>query len=41
MPNKYYPKNNEFTTGFLGGNFHDTGLNTFKTPHRVHKNYDA
>ena len=28
MPNAYFPKNNQFTTGFLGGNFHDTGLNT-------------
>ncbi|CAI2381978.1 unnamed protein product [Moneuplotes crassus] len=41
LPKKYFPKDNKFTGMFLGGNFSDTGLNTFKTPSRVHKNYDA
>ena len=41
FPNKYFPKNNRFTGSFLGGNFADTGLNTHKTPSRIHKNYDA
>ena len=41
VPKKYYPKNNQFTGTFLGGNFTDTGLNTVKTPSRVHYNYDA
>ncbi len=33
---KYYPRPENFTNTFLGGNFTDTGLNTFKTPSRVH-----
>lgn len=37
---KYYPRGVDFTKNFLGGNFHDTGLNTNKTPSRVHNNYD-
>ena len=41
FPKKFFPKNNRFTGTFLGGNFSDTGLNTFATPSRVHKNYDA
>ena len=41
FPKKYFPKNNKFTSTFLGGNFNDTGLNTFSNPSRVHKNYDA
>ncbi len=40
LPQKYYPRPESFTTTFLGGNFHDTGLNTFKTPSRVHATYD-
>ena len=28
FPKKYFPKNNQFTGTFLGGNFSDTGLNT-------------
>ena len=41
FPKKYYPKNNKFTNGFLGGMYGDTGLNTHATPSRVHKNYDG
>ena len=37
---KYFPRSVDFTKQFLGGNFHDTGLNTTKTPSRVHANYD-
>lgn len=37
---KYYPRTVAFTNQFLGGNFHDTGLNTNKTPSRVHNNFD-
>ena len=32
---KYYPRPESFTTTFLGGNFHDTGLNTNATHFRV------
>ena len=41
FPKKYFPKNNNFTSGFLGGNFTDTGLNTHLNPSRIHKNFDA
>ena len=41
FPKKYFPKNNRFTSTFLGGNFSDTGLNTHMNPSKVHKNYDA
>ena len=37
---KYFPRPESYTDTFLGGNFNDTGLNTFKTPSRVHQNYD-
>lgn len=40
-PDKYFPKDNGFTKGFLGGNKVDTGLNTFQTPSRIHKAYDC
>ncbi len=40
-PDKFFPKDNTFTKGFLGGTTVDTGLNTFKTPSRVHKAYDC
>jgi hypothetical protein len=40
LPTKYYPRPESFTDTFLGGNFNDTGLNTFKTPSRVHGNFD-
>ena len=41
FPKKYFPKNNYFTGTFLGGNFSDTGLNTFSTTSNVHKNLDG
>ena len=41
FPKKYYPKNNKFTSGFLGGNFTDTGLNTHLNPSKIHKHFDA
>ena len=40
-PTEYFPISTAFTKQFLGGNFSDTGLNTFKTPSRVHNLYDA
>ena len=40
LPTKYFPRPEAFTDQFLGGQFTDTGLNTFKTPSRVHANYD-
>ena len=40
LPTKYNPRPECFTNQFLGGNFNDTGLNTFKTPSRVHTTYD-
>ena len=36
LPSKYYPRPEAFTDQFLGGQFKDTGLNTTKTPSRVH-----
>ena len=41
VPTKYFPRPPKFTETFLGGQFADTGLNTHKTPHRVHGRYDA
>eukprot|EP00345_Euplotes_harpa_P000216 CAMPEP_0168323376 /NCGR_PEP_ID=MMETSP0213-20121227/3445_1 /TAXON_ID=151035 /ORGANISM="Euplotes harpa, Strain FSP1.4" /LENGTH=178 /DNA_ID=CAMNT_0008325437 /DNA_START=1 /DNA_END=540 /DNA_ORIENTATION=+ len=41
FPKKYFPKNNQFTSGFLGGTFTDTGLNTHLNPSKIHKNFDA
>ena len=40
LPTKYFPRPEAFTNHFLGGQFSDTGLNTFKTPSRVHTTYD-
>ena len=40
-PTEYFPISTTFTKQFQGGNFSDTGLNTFKTPSRVHNAYDA
>ena len=37
---KYYPRASSFTTGFYGGNFNDTGLNTATNPSRVHGAFD-
>tara|TARA_B110000305_G_scaffold214348_1_gene251016 strand:+ start:353 stop:700 length:348 start_codon:yes stop_codon:yes gene_type:complete len=36
LPKKFYPRPESFTSTFNGGNFIDTGLNTFKTPSRYH-----
>ena len=41
MPVKYFPRPEAFTSTFLGGQFQDTGLNTTKTPHRVHASKDC
>ena len=41
QPTKYFPRPEAFTSQFLGGQFQDTGLNTTKTPSRVHSNFDA
>ena len=40
-PNKFFPRPEAFTSTFLGGQFQDTGLNTTKTPHRVHASKDC
>ena len=40
QPTKYFPRPEAFTSTFLGGQFQDTGLNTYKTPSRVHTHYD-
>jgi hypothetical protein len=40
LPVKYFPRPEAFTNQFLGGQFNDTGLNTTKTPSRVHTHYD-
>ena len=40
MPTKYYPRPEQFTETFLGGQFISTGLNTVQTPSRVHANHD-
>ena len=40
QPTKYFPRPEAFTSTFLGGQFQDTGLNTNKTPSRVHSHYD-
>ena len=41
QPNKYYPRPEAFTSTFLGGQYRDTGLNTSKTPSRVHATKDC
>ena len=40
LPTKYYPRPESFTATFNGGNYIDTGLNTFKTPSRIHAEFD-
>ena len=40
LPAKYFPRPEAFTDQFLGGQFKDTGLNTTKTPSRVHATLD-
>jgi hypothetical protein len=40
MPIKYFPRPECFTETFNGGNYIDTGLNTFKTPSRIHAAFD-
>ena len=35
IPTKYYPRPEAFTSTFLGGQFHDTGLNTVSTKSRL------
>ena len=40
MPTKYFPRPECFTGTFNGGTYIDTGLNTFKTPSKVHSNLD-
>ncbi len=40
LPSKYYPRPECFTGTFNGGNFIDTGLNTFQTPSRFHATMD-
>ena len=35
LPAKYFPRPEQFTSTFLGGQFKDTGLNTTKTPTRL------
>ena len=40
LPTKYFPRPESFTGTFNGGNYIDTGLNTFKTPSMVHTSFD-
>ena len=40
MPTKFFPRPESFTGTFNGGNYVDTGLNTFKTKSNVHANLD-
>ena len=40
LPTKYFPRPESFTGTFNGGNFIDTGLNTFSTPSRIHGTMD-
>ena len=40
LPSKYYPRPEQFSSTFNGGNFIDTGLNTFKTPSRIHDQFN-
>ena len=40
MPTKYYPRPEQFTANFLGGQFHDTGLNTVSTKSRLPSYWD-
>ena len=41
MPPKYFPISDKFSTAFSAGRVPDTTLNTFLTPSRVHKLFDA
>lgn len=41
MPPKYFPISDKFSSAFSAGRVPDTTLNTFLTPSRVHKNFDA
>eukprot|EP00831_Metopus_contortus_P026775 TRINITY_DN22694_c0_g1_i2.p1 TRINITY_DN22694_c0_g1~~TRINITY_DN22694_c0_g1_i2.p1 ORF type:complete len:194 (-),score=30.78 TRINITY_DN22694_c0_g1_i2:54-635(-) len=41
LPNHYYPRSTQFTTGFLGHNFSYSGLQTAKTNHGVAKHFDG
>jgi alkylated DNA repair dioxygenase AlkB len=41
LPNKFHPLDNKFSSAFNAGRDHDTTLNTFLTPSRVHTNFDA
>ena len=41
LPNKYFPINNKFSTHSGGERIPDTGLNTSKTPSRVHNLFDS
>ena len=41
QPTKYFPRPEAFTSTFLGGQYRDTGLNTTKTPSRVHNSKDC
>ena len=40
MPTKYFPRPEAFTSTFLGGQFHDTGLNTVSTKSRTPAYWD-
>lgn len=40
LPTKFHPRPESFTSTFLAGQYHDTGLNTFKTPSRFHATLD-
>ena len=35
IPTKFFPRPEAFTSTFLGGQFHDTGLNTVSTKKRL------
>lgn len=40
LPPKFHPIDNKFSDAFNAGRDHDTALNTFLTPSRVHTNFD-
>ena len=40
IPERFFPRDTKFTTGFVGGNFNNNGLVTGKTPSNVHKAFD-
>ena len=40
MPTKFHPRPEAFTSTFLGGQFHDTGLNTVSTKSRTPAYWD-